>query len=677
MKCLGRTKNLKRCKNNCKFILCWRHRFQWFALISIPFFAYLNLSTGLLNTKELNDWFFSDSDKISETYKSFVPVFQKDSSSFNILITRFEDFANLQKENCIGQSVREHLYVLEANKKLPLKLNVIYVDSISNPVSASFAKQKQSLHNADLIIYGKAANIEDNCGDADVCFRHNIDQSLFPKETSELDLKITDHGIDYTRISPLEIEQGRVQIDSISMEKWITSLINVKANKAESDLEDLEIFLDDYKNIPKEEKAKKLNSRGSISFNSGLYKLSIKSYLESIKNFPSSNTYRLLGNSYRAIYDYEKALDNYKKALLINLDNYKTLMDMGTLFYYKKEYLNSIDYYTRALEKNSKNKNSLRNIGLCYYEMEEYDKALIYFNKGLQAFSNPEVLYYNIGNVYKKQQKYDKAITNYKKAISINPSFSFSYSSLGYIYLVEEQYDLAITNLTKFISISPNDDIDYSNRATAYFSKKNYTKTIEDCKKAIKLNPENAYYYSLLGGVYEKQKRYKLALENFNFAIERDSASSLYYRRKAIALINLNNDYEALKALNHSIALDSTNPISYKYKGVLFKNKKKYDDALFYYTKAIKINPKYDKALNHRGVLYFNLGRYDQAITDVREAKRLNSSKFIYSFNLIVFYAFKYWFVSISLILFLTYLIIKFRKKIFSLKLFYRFHNIL
>ncbi len=114
-----------------------------------------------------------------------------DEDHFNVLIIRFEDYIAGEETYCIGRAVEEHLNVIAANENLSLPLKNIYVsDSILPPKSQREAIAIQKRHHSDLIIYGLARQVEQNCAGAEVCFRYKIAEQVIAKVASDNHIKL-------------------------------------------------------------------------------------------------------------------------------------------------------------------------------------------------------------------------------------------------------------------------------------------------------------------------------------------------------------------------------------------------------------------------------------------------------------------------------------------------------
>ena len=656
MRCLG-TNNNKRCENKCKFIYCKEHTTissitKFIVLISaIPalIISIKNCSNDGISSKKTTE--------IKQGKAFFKPVFPTvDSTNFNILISRFEDYTAKENAYCIGRSIEEHLNVLKSTKKTLLPINVIYVDSISPPKNIEDSKRIQKSHNADLIIYGLAKNIIQDCGGAEVCFRYKVNENIFKNKYDHFDIKITKHNIEYIKTSPLEIESGILQVNALSMQNWITSLVSIKSNKPKDAVLEFSSILKDNK-LTISEKQERIYAIGSLYNGLKQYEKAIEAYQQIIELKPESKAYRILGYSYTKLKQYDSAIKAFKKSLQINPKNKKTYINRGNMYFAKKKYKKAIEDYNSSLKLDSTRSFVYSNLGLSYSWLKNYDKAIKYYDFALIKDSKDKKSYRGKGFVYKKLKQYDKAFEFYGKAISIDSLFADPYSYRGYLYLITDNYEKAIEDLTKYINLHPNnhDWVDYSNRASAYLEVGKYNNAINDCEKAISLNPKATVTYDILSSIFIAKKEYNKALININKAISIDSTKATYYRTRGVINRNLKNRNNALIDYNKSISLDSTNAYSYKLKGNLFYFNKKYEKAILEFTKALNINPNYYGAYHYRGHSFYKLSEYENAIKDFKKGNDLNNDYIEYYRDLFKVYIWKYWFITISLLLLLIY----------------------
>ena len=121
---------------------------------------------------------------------------------------------------------------------------------------------------------------------------------------------------------------------------------------------------------------------------------------EKIANNPSDvENYRNLANYYIGCEDLNNAVLMYKEILKLDACDYQSLINIGSICYYRKMYLEAIENYNNAIKIEPNNYAS----------------------------------YYNLGNVYAEIENFELAYSNYQKAIELKPEKADIYSALGCI----------------------------------------------------------------------------------------------------------------------------------------------------------------------------------------------------------------------------------------------------
>ena len=293
-----------------------------------------------------------------ENSSTFQPIFnQDDSTRFKILILPFEDIINGDETNCIGLSVLEHINAFQLKKELPIAIEGYYADDMHPARSMKEAKEVQKKHNADLIIYGRASQLNDECEDADICFRYNISEEVVQQLPSVIKIKTAKHDLEHVSSSPANIESGNFQIDAVSMNHWISALVNVKANNWE------EAFLE-------------LDEIGTDP---------------NLSNTKKSSRYTFIGDTYRRLQQYNRAIKAYRKAIELNPNNSIAYTNFSYLIQKTKKYnnLNEIfEEYKIALNINPHDPICQLNVGYMYIYKSDFDSASVYLQNSLNLYPN-------------------------------------------------------------------------------------------------------------------------------------------------------------------------------------------------------------------------------------------------------------------------------------------------
>ena len=136
MRCWGRNKELKRCKNECRFIACRHHRFQWWPLLFVIIASPLSLYN---DTVEL----FTDDapPEISESHQELVNLIaQRKARADNA-------YASLLTE--IDEIIEDSVLSEEHEREL-LTFRVI-VSEIHNTMSEMVTQEMQAIESNNLV----------------------------------------------------------------------------------------------------------------------------------------------------------------------------------------------------------------------------------------------------------------------------------------------------------------------------------------------------------------------------------------------------------------------------------------------------------------------------------------------------------------------------------------------
>ncbi len=473
-------------------------------------------------------WWNSENTSSIHTNTLFQP---NDEAYFNVLIIRFEDYIAEASTDCIGRAIEEHLNVIDVNEPLSLPLRTVYADSIPPPRNRAQALQIQARHHSDLVIYGLARQVEDNCAGAEVCFRYGIAEHL--KQNMPLDIVVqpAKHDAEYIKTSPMGIEAGQLKVNSLSMKYWISALINFKVQEEEKAFGDLA----------------SLTSMDTIG-------LSDKAKAE--RYFEVADTYYKIGL-------FRKSLENIDKAIELESKNINYYIFRGNNYASLRSYKAAMIDFDNVIELDSQSAIGYRNIGLIQLELRKYEMALMVFNKAIKLDSLDAMSYSNRGFTYTKLGKYDLAIVDLDKAISLNPQESTFYNNRGLYYRRIKQNKMALTDYNEAIKLNPHAAAFYSNCGNVFLDLNLYQNAMKNFNKAINLNPRVPTFYNNRGITYAILTEYDLAIVEYNKAIDLDDKYPDVYSNRGLTYISIKEYDRARIDLIKAIDLNPKNPFTY------------------------------------------------------------------------------------------------------------------
>ena len=180
-------------------------------------------------------------------------------------------------------------------------------------------------------------------------------------------------------------------------------------------------------------------------------------------------------------------LTSFRKAQSLDKNNPEILVNLGTVYYYKKQFDSARSHLDRALELNAEEANAFNALAMVEVELKNYPKA-----SGMLS-----------------------------KALSINPDDPYFLNNRGYLFLLTNQMDKAKADIDLSITLDPYNGWAYRNKGIYYLMEKRYEDAIRLLKRAESSDSfiEKIYYY--LGDAYDKQHDKQHACEYYTKAVER------------------------------------------------------------------------------------------------------------------------------------------------------------
>ena len=406
------------------------------------------------------------------------------------------------------------------------------------------------------------------------------------------------------------------------------------------------------KNIPSEEKARKLYAQAYQQVEAKEFDKAIENSLEAIRN---SRDAKLRA----AIYD-----------------------NLGTAYYSKGNKSMAIEYLSHALEEDNSFIQARYNLGVYSYEMGEYEQASRAFKL---VISNPNssntdflpAAYRYLGEIQGRQGCYKEGEESFLKSIQLHPS-SMAYLGLADLYGAKNDFVKAAEYYKKGIEYEPNRPSNikryhqlgiclfYANRgqeahdafikciqtANSYhdliselIKENNSTvtqlallsldaelwvaRTAPNAAESITIynqiiNSNRAQELDIndffqLYSAYQSYNETEKAINTLNLGLEKykDNPDLLF----AKSYILPNNEHEKIDLLKNIIKYEYQYQPKYFDYGTVYNNiaweyciLKKYNEGLPYALKAIQRNPEHGYIWETLGEIYFNLGNYEDCI---------------------------------------------------------------
>jgi eukaryotic-like serine/threonine-protein kinase len=124
-----------------------------------------------------------------------------------------------------------------------------------------------------------------------------------------------------------------------------------------------------------------------------------------------------LGAAYFQMGDYDKALEAFKQVATLEPDVTAGYMNSGNVLVQQGKYSEAIPYLQRALQIEP-NARAYSNIGTAYFYLKQYAQSAQAFEKAVALNANDTQLAVNLGDAYRALGQTDKAQASYQRAVS-------------------------------------------------------------------------------------------------------------------------------------------------------------------------------------------------------------------------------------------------------------------
>lgn len=203
-------------------------------------------------------------------------------------------------------------------------------------------------------------------------------------------------------------------------------------------------------------------------------------------------------NAYSENGQHQEALADIEKSLLINRNDYDSLLLHGFSCTKCGLYDKAIDSYDILLNFKPNDFKALVSKGHLLLKIFKHTEALNIFEKLLKIYPNLSDSYFEYANALLKLKEFEEACTYFDKAIAINPNHADAYSNRGNaLRKICKLYE-ALTSFDKSISINPNLADFHNNRGNVLLDLGYLRQAKESFHEAIRINPHFFDAYSNL-----------------------------------------------------------------------------------------------------------------------------------------------------------------------------------
>jgi len=151
----------------------------------------------------------------------------------------------------------------------------------------------------------------------------------------------------------------------------------------------------------------------------------------------------------------DSAIAAYEAALAVSPDYLQAHINVGALYYEKKQLADAARHLQAAVALDSTSVEAGKSLALVQMQAKEYDAAVASFQRVLRLDPKDGGSWASLGQVYKKKGDNKSALDAYARAIALDPKDYRSHYNIGNIHQGAQQFDEAIASYRQAIAINP------------------------------------------------------------------------------------------------------------------------------------------------------------------------------------------------------------------------------
>ncbi len=115
----------------------------------------------------------------------------------------------------------------------------------------------------------------------------------------------------------------------------------------------------------------------------------------------------------------------------------------------------AIDAYQKAIETDPASAGALVNLGTIFFNRRDWARAEDCYRRALQADPNYALAHFNIGNLYDECNDKARALAHYRAALKINPSYSDAHYNLALLFQTTGEVMNALRHWRIYLKLDP------------------------------------------------------------------------------------------------------------------------------------------------------------------------------------------------------------------------------
>ena len=116
----------------------------------------------------------------------------------------------------------------------------------------------------------------------------------------------------------------------------------------------------------------------------------------------------------------------------------------------------AVDAYLKAVELNPSAAGALVNLGTIYFHKREWKKSEQYYRAAVEADPNYALAHYNLGNLYDERNDPDRAYAHYHSALRVQPQYADAHYNLALLHQGQGDMMKALSHWQTYLKIDPS-----------------------------------------------------------------------------------------------------------------------------------------------------------------------------------------------------------------------------
>ncbi len=267
--------------------------------------------------------------------------------------------------------------------------------------------------------------------------------------------------------------------------------------------------------------------------------------------------------------------------------------------------------YNAILAQNPQHPQALLQIGTLYYTRKDLNTAAEYMQRAHQYGLDDESYYINYGLVCEKLCKDQEAEDCYNKAIVIKPDAHQVYFNKGLLLYRQFRFAESIECFSKANELDPGNWLTEFQLACSLQECKRFDESLEFFYKAEQKNPENPRITCGIGMSLLRKYKYKEALSYVERAVNKEPNNPIFLFNYAFALKENGEKIKAKAAFEQALKIDPDNIEALLGLGRLLTEMGDYDSCRKLFQKAIELKPDYYAPYASMGISYYKTSARD------------------------------------------------------------------